>query len=126
MLSERSKRQERRQQLLGVRSQGNFLWRALHEGLLRANYLFADHTRNALILAVFGFRVSPANPDCPVWASKSRAAAMCLQQSHLMSRQISTATCLCTVSAFRITESNVLELYSTLWRTASGCKFVLI
>ena len=57
MLSERSKRQERRQQLLGVRSQGNFLWRALHEGLLRANYLFTDHTRNALILAVFGFRV---------------------------------------------------------------------
>ena len=58
VLSERSKRQERRQQLLGVRSQGNFLWRALHEGLLRANYLFTDHTRNALILAVFGFRVS--------------------------------------------------------------------
>ena len=69
VLSERSKRQERRQQLLGVRSQGNFLWRALHEGALRANYLFTDHTRNALILAVFGFRVSPANPECHVWAS---------------------------------------------------------
>ena len=60
VLSERSKRQQRRQQLLGVRSQGNVLWRALQEGLLRANYLFTDHTRNALILAVFGFRVSPA------------------------------------------------------------------
>ena len=81
VLSERSKRQDRRQQLLGVRSQGNLLWRALQEGALRANYLFTDHTRNALILAVFGFRVSPAIPGCHVWASKGRAAARRLQQS---------------------------------------------
>jgi hypothetical protein len=58
VLSDRAKRQQRRAELLGVRSQGNFLFRVLHEGMLRANYLFTDHTRNALILAVFGFRVS--------------------------------------------------------------------
>lgn len=58
VLSERNKQQQRRAQLLDARSQGNFLLRLLQEGLLRANYLFTDHTRNALILAVFGFRVS--------------------------------------------------------------------
>ena len=58
VLSERNKRQQRRAQLLDARSQGNYLFRLLQEALLRANYLFTDHTRNALILAVFGFRVS--------------------------------------------------------------------
>ena len=65
VLSERNKRQQRRAQLLDVRSQGNFLLRLLQEGLLRANYLFTDHTRNALILAVFGFRVNGCLKSSP-------------------------------------------------------------
>ena len=66
VLSERNKQQQRRAQLLDARSQGNFLLRLLQEGLLRANYLFTDHTRNALILAVFGFRVSCCVDSSPL------------------------------------------------------------
>ena len=74
VLSERAKRQQRRAELLGVRSQGNFLFWALHEGMLRANYLFTDHTRNALILAVFGFRVS-CQPQRPFPAAACSSSA---------------------------------------------------
>lgn len=59
MLADRAKRQQRRQELGAVRGSGNFVVRLVQEGLLRAGYAFTDHTRNALILAIFGFKVRP-------------------------------------------------------------------
>lgn len=59
VLADRAKRQQRRQEIVGVRSSGNFIVRLVQEGLLRTGYAFSDHTRNALILAIFGFKVIP-------------------------------------------------------------------
>ncbi|KAK9916810.1 hypothetical protein WJX75_007322 [Coccomyxa subellipsoidea] len=57
VLADRAKRQQRRQEIVGVRSSGNFIVRLVQEGLLRTGYAFSDHTRNALILAIFGFKL---------------------------------------------------------------------
>ncbi len=43
-----------------MRGSGNLVMRLAQEGLLRAGYAFTDHTRNALILAIFGFKVRPS------------------------------------------------------------------
>ncbi|CAL8466830.1 g6366 [Coccomyxa elongata] len=56
-LADRAKRQQRRQEITGVRSSGNFIVRLVQEGVLRAGYALSDHTRNALILAIFGFKL---------------------------------------------------------------------
>jgi hypothetical protein len=53
-------RQQRRAARLSRLAQpqaGPWLWRVLRVGAARAGYLAADHTRSALILAVFGFKV---------------------------------------------------------------------
>ena len=58
MQAERAKQQARQRELGGVRASSGFLLRRwVQEGLLRAGYALSDHTRNALILAVFGFKV---------------------------------------------------------------------
>lgn len=41
-----------------MRSSDNFIVRLVQEGVLRAGYALSDHTRNALILAIFGFKVT--------------------------------------------------------------------
>lgn len=55
--AEREKRQQRRSQLKRV-GQGARLRSFMQQCLMRVGYVFADHTRNALILSVFAFKVS--------------------------------------------------------------------
>ena len=42
---------------LGRPEGGPWLWRLLRQGWARAGYAAADHTRSALILSVFAFKV---------------------------------------------------------------------
>ncbi len=64
MEAERAKQAARARELAGVRGGGGFLSRLAQEGLLRAGYALSDHTRNALILAIFGFKVRVSPPAC--------------------------------------------------------------
>ena len=54
--AERAKSIRRRGQLQRAEA-GLWLTSLLRQGLLKAGYAFADHSRNALILAVFAFKV---------------------------------------------------------------------
>ncbi len=55
--ADRLKADSRGRQLARARSGGLLLTRLLREALLRAGHAVADHTRNALILSVFAFKV---------------------------------------------------------------------
>lgn len=55
---QRQKQQRRQQQLDTARSSPSVIWQLVSQGWLRCAYAFADHTRNALILSVFAFKVS--------------------------------------------------------------------
>jgi hypothetical protein len=55
--AQRHKTAVRSGELAAVRGSGPALLRLLREAAARAGYLFADHTRNALILSVFAFKV---------------------------------------------------------------------
>lgn len=54
---QRRTQQRRQQQLDSARRSQSVIWRLLSQGWLRCAYAFADHTRNALILSVFAFKV---------------------------------------------------------------------
>ena len=54
---QRQKRQRRQQQLESAQRSSSVIWRLLSQGWLRSTYAVADHTRNALILSVFAFKV---------------------------------------------------------------------
>ena len=54
---DRQKQQRRQLQLETARRSSSVLWRLLSQGWLKSAYAFADHTRNALILSVFAFKV---------------------------------------------------------------------
>lgn len=54
---QRQKQQRRQQQLESAQRSSSVIWRLLSQGWLRSAYAFADHTRNALILSVFAFKV---------------------------------------------------------------------
>ena len=58
--ADRRKAESRGLQLARARGGGLLLARLLREALLRAGYAVADHTRNALILSVFAFKVRSA------------------------------------------------------------------
>lgn len=60
--AQRRKAAVRGAELAAVRGSGPALLRLLREAAARAGYLFADHTRNALILSVFAFKVF-SRPD---------------------------------------------------------------
>jgi hypothetical protein len=65
--AERAKQQARQRELGAVRSGSSLLIKRLaQEGLLRAGYALSDHTRNALILAVFGFKVRQCAAGLPL------------------------------------------------------------
>ena len=69
--AERAKQTARARELAGVRRGGrNALFRLLDEGVLRAGYALSDHTRNALILAIFGFKV-PSLAACVAVLARS-------------------------------------------------------
>ncbi|DBB06285.1 TPA: hypothetical protein ACH3X1_011860 [Trebouxia sp. C0004] len=54
---QRQKQQRRQQQLQSAQQSSSVLWRLVSQGWLRSAYAFADHTRNALILSVFAFKL---------------------------------------------------------------------
>ena len=64
---ERARQQRRADRLarLAGPSGGNWLWRLLRRGWVRAGYAVADHTRSALILSVFAFKVRPVQLRWP-------------------------------------------------------------
>ncbi|KAK9810536.1 hypothetical protein WJX72_012327 [[Myrmecia] bisecta] len=55
--AERQKQRQRRQQLQGIRQSSGPLIRWVKKAWTRSSFLFADHTRNALILSVFAFKL---------------------------------------------------------------------
>lgn len=55
---QRQTQQRRQQQLESARRSSSLVWRLILQGWLKGAYAFADHTRNALILSVFAFKVS--------------------------------------------------------------------
>lgn len=57
---QRRKQRQRQQQLQGALQSGPWLVRVLRQGWLHSSYALADHTRNALILSVFAFKVCTA------------------------------------------------------------------
>lgn len=59
MQQERARQQRRADRLarLAGPGGGGWLWRLLRQGWVRAGYAVADHTRGALILSVFAFKV---------------------------------------------------------------------
>lgn len=59
MQQEQARQQRRADRLarLAGPSGGNWLWRLLRRGWVQAGYAVADHTRSALILSVFAFKV---------------------------------------------------------------------
>lgn len=54
---QRQKQQRRQLQLEAAQRSPSVLWRLLSQGWLKSAYAFADHTRNALILSVFAFKL---------------------------------------------------------------------
>ena len=54
---QRRKQRQRQQQLQAALQSGPWLVRVLRQGWLHSSYALADHTRNALILSVFAFKV---------------------------------------------------------------------
>lgn len=54
---QRRKQRQRQQQLQGALQSGPWLVRVLRQGWLHSSYALADHTRNALILSVFAFKL---------------------------------------------------------------------
>lgn len=54
---QRQKQQRRQQQVESARRSSSVIWRLLSQGWLKCAYAFADHTRNALILSVFAFKL---------------------------------------------------------------------
>lgn len=60
MQQERARQQRRADRLarLAAPGGGNWLWRLMRRGWVQAGYAVADHTRSALILSVFAFKVS--------------------------------------------------------------------
>lgn len=65
MEGERKKALARQQQLGSTQQSWPAMLHLLRRGWLRAAWAVADHTRNALILSVFGFKVgSPAAITC--------------------------------------------------------------
>ncbi|KAA6419431.1 MAG: Peroxisome biogenesis 12 [Trebouxia sp. A1-2] len=54
---QRQKQQRRQQQLQSAQRSSSVIWRLVSQGWLRSAYAFADHTRNALILSVFAFKL---------------------------------------------------------------------
>ena len=56
---QRQKQQRRQLQLEASQRSPSVILRLLSQGWLKSTYAFADHTRNALILSVFAFKVWP-------------------------------------------------------------------
>ena len=54
---QRRKQRQRQHQLQAALQSGPWLLRVLRQGWLHSSYALADHTRNALILSVFAFKV---------------------------------------------------------------------
>ena len=54
---QRRKQRQRQHQLQAALQSGPWLVRVLRQGWLHSSYALADHTRNALILSVFAFKV---------------------------------------------------------------------
>lgn len=54
---QRQKQQRRQLQLEAAQRSPSVILRLLSQGWLKSTYAFADHTRNALILSVFAFKV---------------------------------------------------------------------
>ena len=54
---QRQKEQRRQKQLDSASRSPSIVWQLLFKGWLKCAYAFADHTRNALILSVFAFKV---------------------------------------------------------------------
>ncbi|KAL0056265.1 hypothetical protein WJX82_009363 [Trebouxia sp. C0006] len=54
---QRQKQQRRQQQLQSAQRSSSVIWRLISQGWLKSTYAFADHTRNALILSVFAFKL---------------------------------------------------------------------
>lgn len=55
---DRARARQREASLQKARDSASLLWRLIRQGYLRASWLFTDHTRNALILSVFAFKVN--------------------------------------------------------------------
>jgi hypothetical protein len=54
---EQERARHREAALVKAREGASLLWSLAKQGCLRAAWLFTDHTRNALILSVFAFKV---------------------------------------------------------------------
>lgn len=54
---EQERARQREAALLKAREGASLLWSLAKQGYLRAAWLLTDHTRNALILSVFAFKV---------------------------------------------------------------------
>ena len=77
---QRRKQRLRQHQLQAALQSGPWLVRVLRQGWLHSSYALADHTRNALILSVFAFKVRA----CSGW----RCCAVKQQQEYHVQRLI--------------------------------------
>ncbi len=79
---QRQKQQRRQQQLQSAQRSSSVIWRLISQGWLKSTYAFADHTRNALILSVFAFKVSTQMPRWLGLSSVSRYKIITYVHGH--------------------------------------------